>query len=132
VSAVCSCGVAYGDYSTLSKIGWWSLRGSHGDFGFFVRCSCGLPVCACTARGAALCVSCKRLITGEAGADPKIVAEEGILCTGCARRAGIGGHLAAVAFRAWVETGSVRSLWRWRTVRRVALSMPLRKAVRAE
>ena len=80
---------------------------------------------------AALCETCRRLVTGEMG-DPKVhyidLDEEArILCTGCARRTGVGTQLVGVIFRSWVETGDLEALREWRAmwgIRRYSVVRP--------
>src|ERR1700690_3336884 len=126
----CPCGIEHGDCAALEKRGWQDL--GRGVFGLFVNCPapCRLTFFARTVRDAALCASCKRLVTGEAGVDPKMhdLDTDGaprILCIHCARRSGVGIYLVGLAFRAWVEKGDMTALYQWRLtwggIRRVPL-----------
>lgn len=87
----CACGRSHADAAHLVKVGWQQL--CDGELALLVNCPCGSTICAELLTDAALCVVCRRVVTGEPG-DPKIVAypgplESGVHCRGCANRSGI-------------------------------------------
>ena len=126
----CACGIEHGDCAALPKRGWQELCDSQGGFGLCVNCTCGSTFVARVIQDAALCDLCRRLVTGEAGADPKVLdldaaGRSQILCSGCARRSGTGVHLVALSFKTWVETGDRGALNKWRAawgIRRLSMS----------
>jgi hypothetical protein len=114
----CACGLEHGDGALLPKVGWQDLFDDDGGFGLLVNCPCKSTFCIRTVQNAALCAKCRRLITGEAGLDPKIYAtDEGdsnIYCKGCALRLHVGMDPVAYLFRSWIETKDPKTLRQWR------------------
>ena len=89
----CGCGRVHDDATGLVKVGWQEL--GEGELALLVNCPspCNSTIAAAILTDAALCVVCRRVVTGEPD-DPKIVAypgplESGVHCRGCANRSGI-------------------------------------------
>jgi hypothetical protein len=114
----CHCGRQHDDASTMTKVGWYTLEDGDGGFGLLANCPCLATMTVRTVQNAALCAICRRLVTGEAGVDPRVHELVGsrarVLCSGCARRTGVGLHLVALSFRTWVKTGNRKALIDWR------------------
>jgi hypothetical protein len=88
----CSCGHEQ-DAAAMPKRGWQS-DGAGGGL-FLANCTvCGSTLVIEERSDASICSVCHRLVTGADG-DTKVWSEEDdgdgrVLCTGCARREGIG------------------------------------------
>lgn len=83
----CGCGQDHGDGAALVKIGWHA--DGEGGALLLANCPCMSTITIETRADASICAECRRLVPGADG-DLKVVTEDqGVLCMGCARRAGI-------------------------------------------